>query len=139
MNYTTMQLYNSKERCWRCITNQGYILKPSIIVAWIAYIAIAGWLRCQPLFCIHQKFTRNGQTIVGAVKNSATDKYIENVYIYITSGEEEALSNNKGAFTISTWQDLPVTLVIEHPIYKQKKIRITDASQYQLIKLDPKP
>jgi hypothetical protein len=72
------------------------------------------------------------------VKNSATDKTIENVYIYITSGEEEALSNNKGTFTISTWQDLPVTLVIEHPTYKQKKVRITDASQHQVIKLEPK-
>lgn len=76
--------------------------------------------------------------IAGAVTNSASGKYIENVYIYITSGEEEALSNNKGAFTISTWQELPVTLVVEHPVYKKQKVRITNASQYQLIKLHPK-
>jgi uncharacterized LabA/DUF88 family protein len=99
------------------------------------------WLIALPAFILHTSeiYPERPHTIAGAVKNSATDKYIENVYIYITSGEEEALSNNKGAFTISTWQDLPVTLVIEHPVYKQKKIRITDASQYQLIKLDPKP
>jgi hypothetical protein len=93
-----------------------------------------------PAFILHTSeiYPDRPHTIAGSVKNSATDKSIENVYIYITSGEEEALSNNKGAFTISTWQDLPVTLVIEHPIYKQKKVRITDASQYQNIKLDPK-
>jgi hypothetical protein len=93
-----------------------------------------------PAFILHTSeiYPHRPHTIAGTVKNSATDKTIENVYIYITSGEEEALSTNKGTFTISTWQDLPVTLVIEHPIYKQKKIRITDASQHQVIKLDPK-
>jgi uncharacterized LabA/DUF88 family protein len=98
------------------------------------------WLIALPAIILHTSeiYPDRPHTITGAVKNNATDKYIENVYIYITSGEEEALSNNKGAFTISTWQDLPVTLVIEHPIYKSKKIRITDASQYQLIKLEPK-
>jgi hypothetical protein len=98
------------------------------------------WLIALPALIFHTSeiYPERPHTIAGAVRNSTTDKYIENVYIYITSGEEEALSNSKGAFTISTWQDLPVTLVIEHPVYKQKKIRITDASQYQLIKLDPK-
>jgi hypothetical protein len=98
------------------------------------------WLIALPAFILHTSeiYPARPSTIEGAVKNSTTGKYIENVYIYITSGEEEALSNHKGAFTISTWQDLPVTLVIEHPVYKKQKIRITDASQYQLIKLDPK-
>lgn len=98
------------------------------------------WLIALPAFILHTSeiYPDRPHTITGAVKNSTTDKYIENVYIYITSGEEEALSNNKGVFTISTWQPLPVTLVIEHPVYKQKKIRITDATQYQVIKLEPK-
>jgi hypothetical protein len=98
------------------------------------------WLIALPAFILHTSeiYPARPSTIEGAVKNSTTGKYIENVYIYITSGEEEALSNHKGAFTISTWQDLPVTLVIEHPVYKKQQVRITDASQYQLIKLDPK-
>lgn len=98
------------------------------------------WLIALPVFILHTSeiFPARPHTITGAVKNNSTGKYIENAYVYITSGEEEALSNNKGAFTISTWQDLPVTLVIEHPVYQKQKIRITDASQYQLIKLDPK-
>lgn len=97
------------------------------------------WLIALPAFILHTSeiYPDRPHTIEGAVKNSIDGKSIENVYIYITSGEEEALSDNKGTFTISTWQELPVTLVIEHPTYKQKKIRITDASQYQVIKLDP--
>jgi hypothetical protein len=99
----------------------------------------SSWLIALPALIFHTSaFTAKPLTIEGAVKNSATGKSIENVYIYITSGEEEALSNNKGTFTISTWQELPVTLVIEHPVYRQQKVRITNASQYQLIKLDPK-
>jgi hypothetical protein len=99
-----------------------------------------GWLVALPAIILYTSeiFPAKPYKIEGAVKNSATGKYIENVYIYVTSGEEEALSNNKGAFTISTWQELPVILSIEHPVYNKKKIRITDASQYQLIKLDPK-
>lgn len=77
-------------------------------------------------------------TIAGTIKNGTTDKNIQNAYIYIISGEEEALTNNKGAFTISTWQELPVTLIIERPTYKQKKIRITNVSEHQVIKLEPK-
>lgn len=98
------------------------------------------WLIALPAFILHTSeiYPARPYTIEGAVKNSASGKSIENVYIYITSGEEEALSNSKGAFTISTWQELPVTLVIEHPVYQKQKIRITDASQFQLIKLDPK-
>jgi len=54
------------------------------------------------------------------------------------SGEEEALSGKDGVFTISTWQQLPVTLVIEHPRYRSKKISINDPSKKTVIKLDPK-
>ena len=98
------------------------------------------WLIALPVFILNTSGISPDRphTITWALKNNSTGKYIENAYVYITSGEEEALSNNKGAFTVSTWQDLPVTLVIEHPVFQKKKIRITDASQYLLIKLDPK-
>jgi len=98
------------------------------------------WLIAIPvlIFNTSEIFPARPYTIEGSVTNRNTGKQIENVYVYIVSGEEEALTNQKGVFTISTWQELPVTLVIEHPTYKQKKIRITDASQYQVIKLEPK-
>jgi hypothetical protein len=52
--------------------------------------------------------------------------------------EEEALTDKRGVFTISTWQNLPVTLIIEHPVYKKTKIRVADNSEHQFIKLEPK-
>jgi hypothetical protein len=98
------------------------------------------WLIALPvlIFNTSEIFPARPYTIEGTIKNNSNGKFIENAYIYIVSGEEEALTNRKGIFTISTWQELPVTLIIEHPAFKQKKIRITDASQYQLIHLDPK-
>jgi hypothetical protein len=98
------------------------------------------WLIALPvlIFNTSEIFPGRPSTIEGAITNSTTGKQIENAYVYIVSGEEEALTNAKGVFTISTWQQLPVTLIVEHPTFKQKKIRVIDASQYQLIKLDPK-
>jgi hypothetical protein len=98
------------------------------------------WLIALPvlIFNTSEIFPGRPYTIEGAITNSTTGKNIENAYVYIVSGEEEALTNAKGVFTISTWQQLPVTLIVEHPTFKQKKIRVADASQYQLIKLDPK-
>lgn len=76
--------------------------------------------------------------IEGNVIHSQNGKQVENAYIYIISGEEEALSGKDGLFSISTWQQLPVTLVIEHPKYKPKQISIKDPGQKALIRLDPK-
>lgn len=103
-------------------------------------IYLNSWLVVLPvlIFNTSEIFPARPYTIEGTIKSNNNGKYIENAYIYIVSGEEEALTNRKGVFTISTWQELPVTLVIEHPSFKQKKIRITDASQYQVVHLEPK-
>ncbi len=76
--------------------------------------------------------------IQGNVVHSLNGKQVENAYIYIVSGEEEALTGKDGVFTISTWQQLPVTLVIEHPKYQSQKISIKDPGKKTIIKLDPK-
>jgi hypothetical protein len=76
--------------------------------------------------------------IEGNVIHSLNGRQVENAYIYIVSGEEEALTGKDGIFTISTWQQLPVTLVIEHPKYRSKQISIKDPSKRTVIKLDPK-
>ncbi len=76
--------------------------------------------------------------IHGTVVQHASGKIIENAYLYIISGEEEALTNKDGQFDIATWQPLPVTLVIEHQGYRQKKILIKNLREKQLVTLDPK-
>lgn len=76
--------------------------------------------------------------IEGHIVHSLNGKQIENAYVYIISGEEEALSGKNGVFSISTWQQLPVTLVIEHPNYRSQRINIKDPAVKNIIKLDPK-
>ncbi len=98
------------------------------------------WLIAIPalIFNTSEIYPAKPATIRGSIVHSSTGKSIENAYVYIISGEEESLSGKDGNFTISTWQQLPVTLVIEHPLYKQKKISAEDAAKKQLIKLEPK-
>jgi hypothetical protein len=100
--------------------------------SWLLAIPVIAFLNTAALTHTKQ------QTIQGAVINSITGKQIENAYLSIVPGEEEALTNSKGVFSIATWQQLPITLVVEHSSYKKKKISIKDASQYQQIKLEPK-
>jgi hypothetical protein len=98
------------------------------------------WLIAIPalIFNTSEIYPGRPHNIQGTISNSNTGKTVENAYIYIISGEEEALTDKKGVFTISTWQELPVTLIIEHPVFRKKKIRIADASQHQFITLEPR-
>jgi hypothetical protein len=77
-------------------------------------------------------------TIRGNIVQASTNQHIENAYLYVVQGEEEALSAKDGSFSIATWKNLPVTLVAEHHGFKQTKVIIKDASQKLLIKLEPK-
>ena len=98
------------------------------------------WLIAVPalIFSTTEIYPAKPSSISGQIVHSANGQKIENAYIYIVSGEEESLSDKNGQFKITTWQPLPVTLVIEHPQYKKKKVSAADASEKQVIKLDPK-
>lgn len=100
------------------------------------------WLIAVPalIFNTTEIYPARPVNIEGRIVHKTSGKSIENVYVYIVSGEEEALSGKDGVFKIATWQDLPVTLVIEHPGYKQQKVRITekDLSKSRLIQLESK-
>lgn len=97
------------------------------------------WLIAVPalIFSTTEIYPGKPAEISGHLVNE-TGQRIENAYVYIVSGEEESLSDKNGKFSITTWQQLPVTLVIEHPQYKKKTVRTSDASQKQVIKLEPK-
>lgn len=98
------------------------------------------WLIAVPalIFSTTEIYPARPATIRGSIVHGTTGKSIENAYVYIVSGEEESLSDKEGGFAISTWQELPVTLVIEHPLYKRKKVSAQDAAKKQLITLEPK-
>lgn len=100
----------------------------------------ASWLIAVPALIFNTSEIYPGQPAIfqGSVVHGVTGKGVENAYVYIVSGEEESLSGKDGNFSISTWQELPVTLVIEHPQFKTKKIVTKDTSKKQVIKLDPK-
>jgi hypothetical protein len=98
------------------------------------------WLLAVPALIMSPSeiFPSKPVKIEGNVIHSLNGKQVENAYIYIVSGEEEALTGKDGVFTISTWQQLPVTLVVEHPKYRSQKISIKDPAKKTVIKLDPK-
>ena len=72
-----------------------------------------------------QHYSRAVATISGTVLHQKDQKPLENIYLYVIPGEEEAVTDKKGRFLITTWQSFPVTIVVEHHQYKKKKLKNT--------------
>jgi hypothetical protein len=98
------------------------------------------WLIALPalIFNTSEIYPASPYTIQGTITNSSTGKTVDKAYVYIISGEEEALTDRKGVFSIATWQELPVTVIVEHAAYKKKRLIIKDATEHQFIRLEPK-
>ena len=71
----------------------------------------------------------------GKVISSETGAPIAGAHVFIIKGEEEALTGSDGSFRISSWQQLPFTITIEHKNYQTSSIRITESGKKQLVKL----
>jgi len=69
---------------------------------------------------------------------TANGSPLDRVHVYVLDGEEEALTNSKGEFKITTWQSLPVTVTAEHAAYETQKVRVSNAGQRQQIVLKKK-
>jgi hypothetical protein len=54
---------------------------------------------------------------------------VANVYLYITAGEEEALTDNNGNFKIETWKKLPVDLVVKYKDQPPFHVTIKDGGK----------
>ena len=70
--------------------------------------------------------------------NNETAAPILGAHVYVVKGEEEAITGSDGSYRITSWQQLPFTLTIEHNNYQIGSIRITESGKKQLVKLKPK-
>lgn len=81
----------------------------------------------------HQRPVVISGTVLGEWK-----KPVEKCWLYIITGEEEAISGKDGKFTISTWQPFPVTITAEHIQYKKQHLKIDKPANDIIIKLEPR-
>ncbi len=77
------------------------------------------------------------QQIKGIVISADTRQPVSNAYLYIVKGEEEALTNAKGEFIITTSEKIPVLTVI-HKDFKELKVKMNTGSQSLKILLQRK-
>lgn len=72
--------------------------------------------------------------ITGKVIAENTGIPVTGAYVYTVAGEEEALTQKDGSFTLKTWQSLPVRCTVEHKNFVQnvQVIRQTDAISIKL-------
>jgi hypothetical protein len=84
-------------------------------------------------------FTRNHPLqLKGIVTDLQTGRPVSKVYLYVTQGSEEILTNDKGEFQLKTWQQLPVTLTIEHTDYVKEVIQVSSDTPALKIKIRKK-
>jgi hypothetical protein len=97
------------------------------------------WLSLFPLFIFSSVQQSDFPKVIkGIVVDNSNNTPVEKAYIYIISGEEEALSSKDGSFEIITWQTFPVTIEINHDQYKSAKAIYKNADDRPLIKLQSK-
>lgn len=74
--------------------------------------------------------------IEGRVVEETTGRPVSNAHVYVVEGEEEALTNSNGEFTLESWQKLPLTLTVDtYRRYRKLSIQVADPSRKQLVRL----
>ena len=69
---------------------------------------------------------------------SNTDIPLGGAQVYFVPRIEETVTSDDGAFKITTWMSLPVTLIVCHKNYESYKITISTVPQMLSIKLKEK-
>ncbi|TWI79144.1 carboxypeptidase family protein [Lacibacter cauensis] len=75
--------------------------------------------------------------VKGQVIDSETGKPVRGAHVFIIRGEEEVFSSAKGDFYFKTWNLFPLTVTVEHKLYKPVKVRV--ASETDLLKVTLTP
>ncbi len=84
-------------------------------------------------FASFQQRVSSPVILEGVVLEDATLKPVANAYVYAVKGEEEALTDKHGFFTIKTWQSLPVTLTVQHQSRIKKVAVSAPAKKLQIV------
>ena len=87
------------------------------------------------LWSVEQATHRAPAVFEGKVISNETAAPVVGAHVFIIKGEEEALTGSDGSFRITSWQQLPFTITIEHKNYQTSNIRITEGGKKQLVKL----
>lgn len=75
--------------------------------------------------------------IKGQVIDSQTGKPVQAAHVFIVRGEEEVFSSAKGDFHFKTWNVFPLTVTVEHKLYKTVKLQITSETDPLTVTLTP--
>ena len=98
----------------RILTNSKYILMS--VAIYFGYLVS------------HQPTVIQGKLIW---ENSTTPA--ANVFVYITDGVEEDLTDKDGNFSIRTWKKLPTELVIKYKDHQPFRVSINDGNKKHTI------
>jgi len=86
-----------------------------------------------------QRLTVGAKTTVeGVVLRKEDNRPLANAYVYVTKGEEEAVTDQQGRFRVTTWQNLPVTITAEYPGYKKLSLQASRQGDKLLFALQSK-
>jgi hypothetical protein len=74
--------------------------------------------------------------IEGKVLAEKTGLPVYHAHVYILDGEEEALTDNNGDFSIKSWQRTPFKLTVERQdAYQKTSVVVSDPLKKQVIRL----
>lgn len=76
--------------------------------------------------------------IYGVVLNKETNSPVQKAYVYTVKGEDEAVTDSRGAFHIVAWSAAPFTIYTSHKDFKDHKAGGCMAGQHIKILLEKK-
>ncbi len=74
-------------------------------------------------------------TLQGKVIEAQSGKPVSAAHVYIVQGEEEVFTSANGEFSLKTWQKYPVTVTVEHKVYKKQSVQFTAETKQLIISL----
>ena len=71
----------------------------------------------------------------GVVFDKQTNKPLPDVYVYIIKGEEEAITDQQGKFSFTTWHRSNMVLNLKRPEHNEVQVKLSDPKKDMVIRL----